>query len=94
MAKKTKNAFSKCVLELNFASNSGLYFFIFQKRSKSMYPNVQPYNYNSIGGLDRDAVGVSDLKRESGSLFSSGAHLVSVVYGGKIVLFFFTMGGL
>jgi hypothetical protein len=29
--KKTKNAFSKCVLELNFTPNSGLYFFIFRK---------------------------------------------------------------
>jgi hypothetical protein len=54
--------------------------------------HVRPYNYNSLGGLDRDAVGVCDLKRESGSLFSSGAHLVSVVYGGKIVLFFYNGG--
>ncbi len=39
MAKTNKNAFSKCVLEFIFAPISGPYFFIFQKRSKSMYPN-------------------------------------------------------
>jgi hypothetical protein len=38
--KKQKNAFSKCVLEFNFAPISGPYLFIFQKKSKSMYPNV------------------------------------------------------
>jgi hypothetical protein len=38
--KKTKNAFSKCVLEFNFAPISGPYFFIKKKKSKSMYPNV------------------------------------------------------
>jgi hypothetical protein len=46
--KKTKNAFSKCVLELDFASNSGLYFFIFQKRSKSMYPSVHIFNAETL----------------------------------------------
>ncbi len=38
--KQNKNAFSKCVLEFIFAPISGPYFFIFQKRSKSMYPSV------------------------------------------------------
>ena len=49
MAKKTKNAFSKCILEFNFAPISGPYFFIFQKKSKSMYPNVPIYDIMNKG---------------------------------------------
>jgi hypothetical protein len=46
--KKTKNAFSKCVLEFNFAPISGPYFFFFQKKSKSMYPTVHDINVSKI----------------------------------------------
>ncbi len=42
MAKTKQKFFSICVLEFIFAPISGPYFFILQKRSKSMYPNVHP----------------------------------------------------
>ncbi len=39
--KKSKNVFSKCVLDFNFAHIKRSIFFIFQKNSNSLYPNVQ-----------------------------------------------------
>jgi hypothetical protein len=52
--KKTKNAFSKCVLEFNFAPISGPYFFIKKKKSKSMYPNTELLYTNICSVADPD----------------------------------------
>jgi hypothetical protein len=38
LKKKNEKAFSKCVLELHFAPNSGLYFFIFKKGQNRCTP--------------------------------------------------------
>ena len=39
-SKKSKNVFSKCVLDFNFAPIKGSIFFIFKKKSNSLYPIV------------------------------------------------------
>ena len=38
--KKSKKIFCKCVLDFNFAPITGSVFFIFKKKSNSLYPNT------------------------------------------------------
>jgi hypothetical protein len=45
--KKPKNLFSKCVLDFNFAPITGSVFFIFKKKSHSLYPSVYPSSPSS-----------------------------------------------
>ncbi len=41
-SKKSKNVFCKCVLDFNFAPIKGYVFFIFHKKSNSLYPTLGP----------------------------------------------------
>ncbi len=43
--KKSKNLFCKCVLDFNFAPIKRSIFFIFKKKSNSLYPIVHPLSH-------------------------------------------------